>query len=71
MTVPINLRIKWGWLPDGYEIISEDVGEPLDVLYFGQVQRSDVGRKVYIRNGQTCLGSSEQVVKRRGYTIYC
>jgi hypothetical protein len=68
MTMPVNERIKRGWLPNGYEIVPEDIGETLDLLYFGKVQRSDVGRKVYVRDGQTYIESRDQVIKRRENT---
>jgi hypothetical protein len=68
MNIPINKRIQRGWLPNGYEVQPEDVGKVLDFSYFGKVQKSDVGRKVYVRDGQTYIESRDQVIKRRENT---
>ena len=61
----ISQKIRTNVLPQGYQIKLEDLWTTIDG-YFGRVQPSDVGRKVWLsREGQISMESMEQAAERK------
>ena len=60
----IGAAMSSGYLPNPYEIRGADYGRLIDIHEFGQVTRSDVGKRVYLRDGTLQMENNEQMERR-------